>query len=219
VLPPITSEEKKFMQRTTLHLLAMLSIAGAGSACGGDDEKPEASTGLPTEAKLSELESSDAPALCDAIKAGVDQVLPDAEVKRLNCTFAAVISMNLTEASTGVDVGACESYVDKCIAGEKTSENGVSVDVGTWSSQTTCDQAAVTADIGECEATVADYEACLNAALQDFASFRDAIRCSALGDREKAQAVFSSMPDPTSSAACKPLEEKCAGLFDELSGK
>jgi hypothetical protein len=206
------------MQRTTLHLLAMLSIAGAGSACGGDGDKtPEASTGLPAEAKLSELESAEAPALCDAIEAGIDEVLPESEVKRLSCTFAAVASMSLGEESSEVDVDACESYVDKCLAGEKTSDNAY-VDVGTWSSQTTCDQTAVAERIGKCDATVAQYEACLNAALQTFATLRDTIRCSAFEDPDKVRDVFS-MLDPSLSDACKPFEQKCAGLFDELRGE
>jgi hypothetical protein len=208
------------MQRTTLHLLAMLSIAGSVYACGSDDDKtPEASTGLPAEAKLSELESAETPALCDAIEEGIDEVLPESEVKRLSCTFAAVLSMNLTEESTKIDVDECESYVDDCLAGEKSSENGASLDLEGWSSQTTCDQAAVAADIQECEATVAEYEACLNDALQTFVTFRDALRCSALGDPDKVREVFSSMPDPSTSDACKPLEQKCAGLFDELRGE
>jgi hypothetical protein len=194
----------------------MFSIVGAGYACGGDDDNtPEASTGLPAEAKLSELEASEAPALCDAIEQGIDEVLPESEVKRLSCTFAAVVSMNLSESSE-VDVDECESYVDDCLAGEKSSESGISIDE--WSSQTTCDQTAVTEDIGECEATVAEYEACLNSALQAFAILRDTLRCSAFENPDKVRDALS-MPDPALSNACKPLEEKCAGLFDELRGE
>jgi hypothetical protein len=211
------SEEKKFMQRTTLHLLAMFSIAAAAYACGGDDGKtPEASTGLPAEAKLSELESSEAPALCEAIEAGIEDVLPESEVKRLGCTFAAVLSMNLSEESSEVDVDACESYVDDCIAG-KTSETSVGIDLEEWSSQTTCDESAVTERIGECDATVAEYEACLDAALQAFATLREALRCSAFEDPDKVRDALT-MPDPALSDACKPFEQKCAGLFDDLRG-
>jgi hypothetical protein len=216
VLHPIMSEEK-FMQRTTLHLLAMLSVAGSAYACGGDDgdKSPEASTGLPAEAKLSDLESADAPALCDAIEAGIDEVLPEAEIKRLGCTIAAVISMNLSEESSKVDVDKCESYVDECIAGKKTSENGISLD--DWSSQTTCDEPAVAKHIEACDATVAEYEACLDSALRAFAIVRDTVRCSAFKDPEKVRDSFT-MPEPSLAEECKPLEKKCAGLFDELRG-
>src|SRR5688572_22195022 len=108
------------MPRYVLHVLTSISLSTAMLGCGGDDDggspAPAVSIGLPASQKLSQVEASQAPMVCEAVRQGFEQAASEPQIERLGCTFAALVQ-SITPSADGktanVDVNKCEMLVDK----------------------------------------------------------------------------------------------------------
>lgn len=153
------------MSETEKHLrwclLAILSIA----ACGGDnDSNGGVVTGLPAEQKLSTLTDADVKKACQSVNDGASVVITPDSLKRAFCVpFAAEAAVTYSNDGTAmVDVNKCQEVVDTCFASTE-EEEGDETEVD---GENDCAEASA-ADLQGCEATVGEYEACINMVLSE----------------------------------------------------
>lgn len=206
------------MQRIAIHLFISVSLTGIALGCGSDDDRaPDVSTGLPAQEKLSDIPEADVHSVCDAIERGAAEIASPAAVERLVCTGGGIAaSTTVVAGKPAVDVAMCEDFVKRCEADKTTaSESGGDFD---FSIETQCADAEVTAKLDRCEATVAEFEACLNSTLSTVKALFASLTCAAFEDFEAAQKRFQDTTPATLGPECEALESKCAGLFDDLRG-
>lgn len=210
------------MLRNAWPLLRTVSLSAVLFACGGDDEPADVKTGLPATEKLSAVKASDAVMVCDAVKRGVEQAVSKADIDRLRCTAAALgASITVTggagdNVTASVDVNKCEDLFAKCQRGESIGEDEALDLSSDFENEVECKASEVEATLSKCDATVGDFEACLNSTIDTFRTLVNSFNCAAFKDFAAAQQKFAAMTSPSDGEACKPLQEKCADLIDEL---
>ena len=164
-----------------LDVLAALfagSLAGGALACGDDDEDdaPGAvSTGLPADARLSELTDAERAQTCRAFVDAVSDAL-QGQLAMIQCEVDAVretIAISLS-GQVRFDLAQCEQRVAACLAAPPDA--GTDAGVGAAVPGLDCTPAATEAQ-RSCDATVAQYERCWSAVVTDFDDFGSVISC------------------------------------------
>lgn len=197
-----------WQQRLGSWLLCASTLAAV--ACGGDDDSPAVSTGLPASQKLSALKESEAKQVCESYGIALHKRIPDSELKRVGCTWSAAIAVGFQAGS--FDVAKCNMLVDRCVASADGSVDGGGT-VRTVSTDDMCDDTQWVSLAAGCEATIGDYEACASAQLDLYAASLAAVMCKEPTTGSSEQDIASEEPP----AGCKPLVDKCAALFSDKS--
>jgi len=195
--------------------IVALSILLA-TACGDDDDGGATTdTGLPPDQVLSELDSADAEQACNALVDSLENVLSADDQERINCTVAAVpesISVPIGGGQPQIDVGMCKELVNRCLGGEAIGTPGESPINLNFSEDITCDEPQVNGSLSDCDATVGEYEACINGWLAEIDRLFSAIDCDALRDPQDVQDTFGQGFDMASIAQCDALTAKCPSI-------
>jgi hypothetical protein len=210
------------MSYNTLPRLTALGLATALLACGGNDSGASYSTGLPASEKLSELTSSDAGTVCDTLRHAVDTVLPATEIKRLQCVGLAVQgsitvhSAGTAQMSVTVDVNMCEDLAQKCESGQSVGDSSSQQDIELPDFKVDCDAGKVSSALANCDATISEFESCLNHRVDLLQQLLNALQCETFENPEQAQNKLAALEHPQEDAACKAVETKCANVFDHF---
>jgi hypothetical protein len=188
------------------------------AACGGDDDDgggSTVSTGLPKTAKLSSLNAGDAKQLCTSLASSFNGLLTDSDKKRITCTVLALpLSITQVNGKIAGDVPKCQQLVQKCMSGEKISDEEAAIDVDQeFISEDSCEEKQATEALASCDASVSEFESCASAMLTTFSAQYDIFDCKSLSDPEKL------MMDATGGGleieeqpACEALNTKCPDL-------
>ncbi len=194
-----------------LRIAIMVALA-CGLGCGGDDDGGAVSSGLPPSTKLSELDAQEVMDACGNIVSSLDATL-SVELERFNCTLRAIpmsISVTLSGQTTG-DPAKCRELRDRCLGGEDIGGNVQPVMVEPVGSQIQCMSPAAVAASQSCQATVGEYESCLNAIVANAqASFRR-LDCSLVEDPGQLQNAMQP-PAPPQPEVCADLDARCPQL-------
>lgn len=196
---------------TGSRIVALVLVSGVWTAACGDDDGGGVSTGLPQDQPLSELDDGDVRMACEAAADGLDGVLSADERKRIECTGQA-LPLSINAAGSGqpqVDVGECRDLVQRCVGGEEIGESAdaPALDLD-FSSDVDCAGESMTAQFDDCDATVGQYEDCLNAVLAEMDRFFAMIDCDALADVESQDSLGGGL-DLASLPACETLADQC----------
>jgi hypothetical protein len=188
------------------------------AACGGDDDDgggTNVSTGLPKTSKLSSLDAGDAKQLCTSLASSFNGVLSDSDKKRITCTVLALpLSITQVNGKIAGDVPKCQQLVQKCMSGDKISEEDPAIDLDQkFISEDSCDEKQATESLASCDASVSEFESCASAMLTTFSAQYDIFDCKSLSDPEKLMMdatggglEIESLPE------CKALNSKCPDL-------
>jgi hypothetical protein len=184
-------------------VLAVLTIA----ACGGDDDSSGGVvTGLPSEQKLSTLSDEDVRNACQKVNDGAAAVITPMAVQRAVCMELAAAA-SVTYSSDGketVDVDKCEQLVDTCLEGAAEQDQGDEEDEDEGVND--CDEANASG-LKSCDATVGDYEACVNTILSEMQRVLSQLTCQ---NAEKLNSEeYSNQLDPAGIPQCQKIMTQC----------
>jgi hypothetical protein len=180
----------------------------SGSAHSGSGVPPTPGAPLPGSSsgrRISDLSASESQELCSAFAQQVNQALGSGGIGRLTCTFTALFQSAQVDGNgqQTVDRVACQNAVDACIARETDDSGAIQ-----------CDPDEFRADSQDCNATVSDFQNCINASLAQTAQLLDTFNCQTVTDPVAAQEALGSsggMP-----AECASLQAACPGLLDDM---
>lgn len=168
--------------KRALILMTLATLALSAAACGNDGP---ISTGLSRDKQLSELTDADARTACSNIAA--EDLSLDLS-REQECTLAGVYS---SETPAG-----CEEVRTACLAAEPTEPEPTE--------PTDC-SGATAEDVAGCDATVGEFEDCLNAQYTGQVDYLNALSCDDAGTEIR-------IPTPTE---CQSIEAACPGLIDD----
>jgi len=147
-------------------------------------------TGVKGDKQLNELSEDEKKTACENIEEYFDEEVGDERLLRFSCTFAAAFSGSEAE---------CDLAFDACVAeGKVMSEEG---------------DGCVVDDEIVCEATVEEYEACLDEQIEATIEFIDGFSCAAIFSGD------SGATSPETGPLCTELAQKCPGLFSGGGGE
>ena len=170
-------------------------------------------SGLPAEQKLSSLDGDDAKKLCLSFADGLNNVISASERKNIQCASLAIpLSVTETGGELKGDITKCKQLVDRCLSGETISEEDpIELDAQLFDPMQ-CDSANVDEDLSSCEATVANFESCAGAVVNELSHRLHLISCDSLSDIENVRAMISEDFDTANLAQCDALETSCPDL-------
>ena len=189
--------------------LAWLVVLASQLSCSDSSDGGGASisTGLPSTNKLSSLDEDDAEKICVSVARGFNNFLTSSEKQTIACTALAIPLSYDEKAGTG-DVAKCKQLVDRCMNGEKISEEK-GLDLEELKDEEECEEPGANDNILSCEATVGDLEACAGALLDEYASRFRLINCDNLADIENTKKKVQAGIDPEKIPACKTIATDC----------
>jgi hypothetical protein len=191
-------------------MIAIVSCV-CGLGCGDDDGGGGVSSGFPPSTMLSELSAEEVMQACSDLVLDLDVTLT-AELDRVNCTLRAIpmsISVTLSGQAMG-DPAMCRDLRDRCLGGENIGgADPVMVDPVGPSIQ--CGSPAAVTAAQSCDATVGEYEACLNAIVANAQSSLRMIDCSLVADPASLQDAMQP-PPPPQPQVCAELDAQCPQL-------
>jgi hypothetical protein len=82
--------------------------------------------------------------------------------------------------------------------------------------QLECDDAMFTRQLMSCDATVGEFEACIDSMYAVASDRLRSFRCSAWSDLGNAATTFQEPPNLIGGEACQSLAAKCDGLFEDV---
>jgi hypothetical protein len=163
--------------------------------------------GVPMQSPLSELSDSDSMKVCQGFEDDYNAAISATTRAQMRC-LERVIPMTLMgggSAGRSIDVPKCEELVDRCLGGEQIAEPGPNDAKLVWN-LVECDDAGTARFFGECDATVAEFEACAEEAVAIADQRLREQDCQGLQDRLVMPVTTSAEPP---SDACKAVREKC----------
>jgi hypothetical protein len=176
------------------------------AACGGDDDSSGGIvTGLPSEQKLSTLTDADVKKACQSVNDGASVVITPMAIRRAFCMeFAAAASVTYSsDGKETVDIDKCQQLVDTCIENTEVESDDEVVEVD---GANDCEEASAN-DLDGCDATVGEYEACINTVLSEMQRVLSELTCQ---NAEKISSEeYSNELDPTAIPQCQKVMDKC----------
>lgn len=178
------------------------------AACGGDDDSNgRVVTGLPSEQKLSTLSDADVKKACQSVNDGASVVITPMAIQRAFCMeFAAASTVTYSsEGKATVDIDKCQQLVDACV--ESTNEDNSGDDEeAEVDGVNDCEKSSANGLQG-CEATVGEYEACINTVLSEMQRILSQLTCQNADKIESEE--YSNELDPTTMPECQKVMDKC----------
>lgn len=173
------------MRTTTLLLSLLCTLA---SACGGGGAAGDVDSGLPAETKVSALTPSEQETLCRASADNLAAQASTDEFRRWGCIVGSAFG-------GGDDpVAFCEEFVPMCLDAPAEGEGGEN------------DACTLTIVVSTCEATVAEFEACLTEQNETLGAAVRGASCSDLADDS------GEPTEPTAGPACTKIKTTCPGV-------
>jgi hypothetical protein len=200
---------------------AVLFCALSLFACGGDDDSGNGGggggvdTGLSSSEKLSSLDGAEGKKVCESLATSFNTILSASDRKKISCTVLALplsITANASGMLTG-DVAKCDGLVAKCMNGEKISDEAPVFEVDDeFVDANECTEANATANFSSCEATVGEFEQCVNQMRSLFLAKFKLIACASIADPAKLMAEAGADIDIEAEPKCEALTTKCPDL-------
>ncbi len=142
-------------------------------------------TGVSGDKQLSELSEDEKKTACENISEYYDKEVGDERLVRFACTFTAAFTSSEAE---------CDVAFEACVAEGMVTESE--------------DSCVVEGDVA-CDATVEEYEACLDEQIEATVEFIDSFSCAAIFN----ESGEGSGLGPETGELCTALAQKCPGLF------
>jgi hypothetical protein len=173
------------------------------AACGGDDSNNGFVTGLPAEQKLSTLSDDDVKKACRSVNDGATAVFTPTALKRAACVSVGLeAALTYSNDRVSVDVSKCQQAADACVnSNEQDDEVDIEVDLND------CDEASAN-DLKGCEATVGEYETCINMVLSEAQRMLSELTCQN-AEKLASEEYDNDGVDPAKIPQCQSLMTKC----------
>lgn len=203
-------------QRAWNTLLVSVLLGSASVRCSSDKPSGDGTgagasiitTGLPGDKKLSSFDDEDARAACQSLSDGVSQLVSKSELLRAQCAAEAInktAKVNTQKTQVTIDLAECNGVLQQCQANPASFGLQPIVDADD------CNKAVANTQIMQCQATVAEYEACVRKILEQAKQGITSTKC------ENAKTLLESdgrptKPDPDAIAECVWFHDKCPSV-------
>jgi hypothetical protein len=210
--------ETKELKRSLL-----VGLVGAALGCGGGDGGSGGGggggtfdLGVPKDKPLVQLEDSELETVCTRIENTASSLFSQQQLHDFACTFEG-FAASLTADANGnfqIDRQACMQEKNTCLSMPYDPEDSPFEDLQDEFAEE-CNPTQLRSQLADCNATVAEYEACLNAGLNLMRQMLSSFDC----DRFNPQDLDNLMDfDPDALPACQTLAQKCPGLGEDEGG-
>lgn len=196
---------------TKKHHLSRWSVFAlcVAAACGGDSGSSGVVTGLPSEQKLTTLTDDEVKKACQSVNDGAAAVITKDALKRAVCVPLAVeAAVTYSNDQETVDVNKCQQIVDTCVS-SSDDEDDVDDTLNDDDDDDDCERASAK-DVQGCEATVGEYEACINQVLGEMQRRLSELTCQN-GEQLRSEEYSNDELDASKLPQCQTLVNKCAG--------
>jgi hypothetical protein len=195
------------MGETRKHLIwCVLALCGA-AACGGDDDSSGIVTGLPAEQKLSTLTDADVKKACESVNVGANAVITPNALARAFCVPLGVeAAVTYSNGAASVDLNKCQQVVDTCVSSSSEAEDDEVVEADE-EDVNDCEQSNAN-DLKSCEATVGEYEACVNMVLSELQRRLNELTCQN-AEKLSSEEYSNDELDPSQIPQCQTIMTKC----------
>jgi hypothetical protein len=195
------------MRSTDLALaLASLLLTACGGSDGGSGGTVD--TGLPENQKLSSLNDADVQKACTSWSASFSATFSASELQRVQCTADALAASAPSQADQAtLDVDKCNTLVAACV--KQVASNQDSTLSAELVDENECKSSQADDSLKACDATVAEYEACASAVIDEIKQRLSQVQCSAgatLDDNAETGLLDFDVSD---LPACKTFRTKC----------
>lgn len=200
----------------TLLALGLIGACGSDSNNSGGDGEVTVYTGLPSDKTFSSLTDAEVQSACKSFSdAAASFATPDQSL-RSEC-FAKGLSGSITATADGssltVDVAKCKMVTDACVADPASA--GVEVNAeGDTDPGIDC-MGADTKEFASCEATIGEFEGCMNKILASYRQLLSSLTCD--NGQELVMSGGPKPPDTSTIPECMSLSTKCPSV--ELPGQ
>ena len=188
------------------------------NACSDDDPAvpgANVSTGLPTDSKLSSFDDAAAKTACQALNDGASELISDRELVRAQCASRAIGALakpNQDKTAITLDLALCAMLSTSCESDPVSY--GVMAESG--SDQADCSDATANDQVMHCDATVAEYEACISKLLDKAKSTLAKISCDNAKELLEGDGAATKL-DPKSVPECKTFLDQCPDVQIAIS--
>lgn len=192
------------MTETKRHLSWCVLAIVCFAACGGDDDSSNGvSTGLPADKTLSNLTEAEIKNACQSVNNTVNAIFTPTALARATCVpIAAQTAVTYANGKATFDVNKCQEVVDSCV---KSATQNTDETVGE-SDELDCQEATASGFAG-CEATVGDYESCMNVVLNKMQHLLNALTCQNAENLD--EETYANDLDFEQVPECKTIRTKC----------
>jgi hypothetical protein len=200
-----------FERRWTTLLFPLL--LGASTACSDDvasDPGAHVTTGLPANEKFSSFDDDDAKAACQALNDGASELISERELIRAQCAAAAIgatLQVNEARTEVSVDIAKCDELTKSC----ESDPASYGVMGGEARYDSDCSDTVANDRVLNCDATVADYEACISKVLDR--AKQALVKTSCANSKELIESDgAATQVDPMSIPECKTFLGQCPDI-------
>jgi len=188
--------------RPPLVSVLALMVALIGACDAAEEAEPEAPT-LSPEDVVSELETDALLVFCEHASAALSEVNVASSDPEPMC-----VGQGLAARFGGDgEVSTCEAARDACLEEMSGTSEGFFVPMSCTN------EANVTGSLGNCEFTIAEFDACSAAVLSSMEALKAALRCDISNDEAMA---LEGTADSGMPPECALVEEACPTLFIDL---
>lgn len=183
--------------------LAMLAVA----ACGGDDDSNGGGTvtGLPSQQKLSTLSDADVKKACQSVNDRAATVFTTEALARAFCVpFGVQEAVSYANDEVVIDVNKCQEFVDTCVS---SAEEEADPNEPTGGDVNDCGEASAE-DLAGCDATVAEYEACIDKVFSETKRRLSELTCQN-AEEISSEEYQNDELDPAKIPECQTVMAKC----------
>jgi hypothetical protein len=178
------------------------------AACGGDNDSTGVVTGLPAEQKLSTLTNADVKQACQSVNVSANAIITPSALTRAICVqFGADAAVTYSNDKATVDVNMCNQVVDTCISASAEAEDDDEVAETDEEEVNDCEQASAN-DLEGCEATVGEYEGCINQVLSELQRRLAELTCQN-AEKISSEAYRNDELDASKIPQCQTIMAKC----------
>jgi hypothetical protein len=172
-----------------------------GLGCGGDGDGAGARSGVTPSAQLGKLDATQARQLCEWASSQVNESSFE-PTEQQACTLVGVSFTETPEE--------CRALADACVQAPAEEDDGAPEEDEEQEEGDDCASAMVDAELMGCTATVAEYEACVRAAVDAIQDLFASLSCDQAGMTDFEAEAADQEPE-----ACKKLELKCPEVFQD----
>ncbi len=180
--------------------LALVLTVGATSSCGGGGggSGSAVDTGLSDTRLLSSVTPEEATQACESIESAFSA--------RLDVQSALAAVCELVGAALSDTEAQCRQVADDCVAQAQRGEGMLKEE--DFEQDFDCDEEESQQELASCEATVGEFEQCMNDQLALAEQTLAAFSC-ANAPNTTPEALSEAQAGPPLPASCEALEEKC----------
>lgn len=195
---------------TALLFPLLLTTTTACSDDAASEPAAHVSTGLSVDEKFSSFDDDDAKAACQALNDSASALISERELIRAQCASTAIgatLEVNEAQTEVSIDIAKCDELTKSC----ESDPASYGVMDGEARYDSDCSDTVANERVMQCDATVADYEACISKVLDQAKQALAKTSCANSKELIESDGAATQV-DPMRIPECKAFLTQCPDI-------